>query len=383
MKPWNFLLLIALFTVALSSGVAYAHQLPEGFSGFEDPESCKGCHTAIYEEWAGSMHAKSSKSADPLHAAVHNAFLKSMAASGKPQSYFCANCHTPTADNMAALMKGDAAPDASNPTDARGVTCSFCHKVDGLVEGEKFHSYRVTEGIKGPSKESTAPHGSSYSEFDASYTMCLGCHGKMLNAKGGVVCSMDEEGVSDCLKCHMNEAQGGPVAGSGKKTHASHGIFGAHDAATLRAGAKLDVKMELGKLLVVLDNPNPHYFPSTNPLRVAYVKVEAFDKDGRQVFANFVKDPSEDPKAMLVKVFKAGDKVGVPSWDAEGVAKDTRLMPREERVLIYSLPKEAVKVSAKLFYRFVPQAAIEKFGITPDGTVEKPQLVAEKEMELK
>ena len=84
-----------------------------------------------------------------------------------------------------------------------------------------------------------------------------------------------------------------------------------------------------------------------------------------------------------MKVFKAGDKVGVASWDADGVAKDTRLTQNEERDLTYSLPEGAARATAKLYYRFVPAPAIEKFGIKPDGTVEKPQLVDEAELEIK
>jgi len=381
-------MVVAGIAVAMLLGLtclpqALAHQLPKGFSGFEDPAVCGGCHEAIYKEWQGSMHSKSSKAADPVHAAVHEAFTKAMAASGKPQSYFCATCHAPTADNMAALMKGEAVYDPANPTDARGVTCSFCHKADGLVEGDKFNTYKLSEGIKGPSKDSTAPHGSVFSEFNASFHMCLGCHGRMVNGKGGVVCSMDEEGMSDCLKCHMDEALGAPAAGSRKPTHVSHGMPGGHDIAMLKKGATVSLKKELGRLVVALENKNPHMFPSTNPLRVAFVKVELFDKDGKRLFANFDKDPSEDPKAMLIKVFKAGDKTGVPSWEAEGVAKDSRLMPGEERVLIYNIPEGAARASAKLYYRFVPGAAIEKFGIKPDGVVDKPCVVSEAELALK
>jgi len=47
------------------------------------------------------------------------------------------------------------------------------------------------------------------------------------------------------------------------------------------------------------------------------------------------------------------------------------------------LPEGAARATAKLFYRFVPAPAIEKFGIKPNGTVEKPQLVGEAELEIK
>jgi len=353
-----------------------AHQIQAGVK-FEDPAYCGGCHKAIYSEWMGSMHARSSKSGDPVHAAVHDAFTKAMTAAGKPAPYFCATCHTPTADNMAKLMKGEAAYDPENPTNARGVTCSFCHKVDGVVEGERFNTYNITSGIKGKADTGNSPHGIIASDFASSYLMCMGCHGKMVNAKGGVVCSADQEGYSDCLACHMTHTDGAPAEGSAKATHVFHGIYGGHDPAMLKKGATITMGSELGKLLVMVINPNPHFFPATNPMRVAYVKVEIFDDKGGLLFTNFKKEPSEDPQALFMKVFKAGDKIGVASWDADGVAKDTRLTQNEERALTYTLPEGAARATAKLFYRFVPAPAIEKFGIKPDGVVEKPQLVSE------
>jgi len=366
----------------LAASLASAHQLPAKFTGFEDPATCEPCHKAIYDEWKGSMHANSSKLSDPVHGAVHEAFVKAMKAKGAQAGYFCGSCHMPTADNLSALMKGEAAPDAANPTNARGVTCSFCHKVDSLVEGERFNTYKVTEGIKGATEKSAAPHGEVRSEFVSSYQMCLGCHGALMNGKGSVVCSMQEEGISDCLACHMKDVPGAPAEGSSRTTHRAHLLPGGHDEATLKAGAKVELGVELGRLIVNLKNPNPHYFPSTNPMRVAYVKVEVFDAAGGLLYTNFVKDPSEDPKGMLVKLFKAGDKMGVPSWDAEGVGKDTRLAPNESRAIVYQLPERAAKAKVGLYYRFVPAMAIEKFNIPADGVVEKPRLVSEAEIAI-
>jgi len=372
---------VIIAVLALSSS-APAHQLPAGFNGFEDPAACGGCHKEIYDEWASSMHSKSSKFEDKFHAAVYGAFSKAMIAAGKPAPYFCANCHTPTADNMAKLLKGEAAPDAANPTNARGVTCSFCHHAGGIVEGERFHAYSIQTGILGPDAASTAPHGAGYSEFASSYKVCMGCHGKMLNGKGAVICSSDEEGVSDCLSCHMEERDGGPAAGSAKTRHHYHGMPGGHDDAMLKKGATVEIGSELGRLLVFVKNPNPHFFPSTNPMRLAYLKVEIFDAAGKTLFTNYEKDPYEDKAAMMVRVFKAGDRTGVPSWDADGTAKDTRLKPKEDRQFTYKLPEGAVRATAKLYYRFVPAMAMEKFGIAPDGTVENPRLVSETEIKL-
>jgi nitrate reductase cytochrome c-type subunit len=371
-----------LFVVAGQVYPVAAHELPKGFSGYADPAGCGSCHKLIYEEWKGSMHAVSSKFGDPVHSAVHDAFAAAMTAKGKKPNYHCANCHTPTADNMAALMTGEAAPDPDDPTDRAGVTCSFCHMVDEVIPGEKFNTYRVSEGIKGPDADSQAPHGALKWGFDKSYEMCLGCHGKKVGGKGGVICSMEEEGIADCIPCHLPKADGPPATGSDKTEHAFHGMFGGHQDEMLRKGASVKLAAGNGRLTVTLENPNPHSFPSTNPLRVAYVKVEVNDGSGTVIFTNFKKDPSEDPSALLVKLFRAGDKVGVPSWEAEGVAKDTRLGPGEVRVIEYPLPKGAKSATATLYYRLMAPKAIEKFGIVPDGSVEKPHVVSRAGIEL-
>lgn len=376
-----FLVLSAALLVFAAS--AHAHQKPEGFSGFEDPSECGGCHDAIYREWEASMHANSSKFADPVHSAVHEAFAAAMKSSGRKPNYHCASCHMPTADNMAALASGDAEPVPPHPANSGGVTCSFCHKVDGLVEGEAFHTYRLTDVLKGPDASMAAPHGLERSEFASSYLMCLGCHGKKVAENGVVICSMDEEGLSDCLTCHMARVDGPPSAGSAKTTHAFHGMHGGHDEDMLKKGATLSMSVEAGRLVVGVYNPNPHYFPSTNPMRVAYVKVEVFGADGGVIFSNFYKDPSEQPDAMFMKVFRSGDKVGVPTWEADGVAVDTRLASKEERVLVYGLPDRAVRARARLYYRLMPGPAIEKFRIPADGVVEVPKLVSEAELVLK
>lgn len=400
----------ALLFIIAGAASSSAHQVPEGFTGFEDPFICRSCHEVIFNEWSVSMHAASSKFGDPVHNAVYSSFTSAMKAQGKKPNYHCASCHAPTASNMEALIKGDEAPTAREITNMWGVTCAFCHKAESLVEGEGFHTYRVTDVIKGREaisardiepqtfqnfkdtplaaqmeKFATLSHEVERSEFASSYRMCLGCHGKKVGEKGGVICSMEEEGVSDCLPCHMPQAPGFASNSSVRRdrpTHAFHGINGAHDPDMLRKGAEVSLGAEAGRLVVELKNPNPHYFPSTNPMRVAYVKVEVFGADGALLYTNFDKDPMADPKAVLIKVFEGGGKLGVPSWDAEGVAKDTRLAAGEDRLITYELPEGAARATARLFYRFVPGPAVEKFRIPKDGVVEAAHLVSEAEIKL-
>ncbi|HEY3346343.1 MAG TPA: multiheme c-type cytochrome [Nitrospirota bacterium] len=376
MKPITAFYCMAALTILLISNAAPAHQLPPNFEGFEDPATCKGCHSAIYEEWAGSYHNTASIFKDQPQEAIYTAYTSAMHAAGKPHSYFCASCHTPTAGNMDKLLSGQSEPDAKDATHMRGVTCSFCHKVEQLVEGEHFNSYKITNGLKGATTVSE-PHRVTSANLMASFRGCAGCHGKMINDKGVQICGMEEEGYSDCLKCHMETVDGAPAGGSAKVRHAGHSFPGGHDLGKVKGAVKLSMGAELGRLLVEVQNNTLHQFPSSSPLRVAYVKVEMFDKDGKSVFTNYKDNPAEDPQGQFSRILAKKGRMGAPFWEAAAVFMNSRLRDKEIRTLIYRIPPGAVRATAKLYYMYAPPAAIKAFGIRPDGVIEKAHLIAE------
>jgi Cytochrome c554 and c-prime len=90
-----------------------------------DPLTCARCHQKHYDEWASSMHAYASD--DPLFVAMNQRGQRE-ANIGK----FCVQCHAPMA------VRSGATEDGLNldtlPQSLKGVTCYFCHSVDG-VEG--------------------------------------------------------------------------------------------------------------------------------------------------------------------------------------------------------------------------------------------------------
>lgn len=361
----NTILLAFIFLAVLPSG-AFAHQYPAGFKGFADSASCAPCHKAIYDEWSASMHAKSSRASDPAHNAVFTGFSQAMAKMGKKAPYFCASCHNPASEA--------AAKTSSQMT---GVSCTFCHGVEGVSEGKMFNTYKLATTITAPSAQET-PHKVSRWSFARPYMMCLGCHGKMINAKGAVICSADLEGYSDCVKCHMEEKAGPPAEGSAKSSHYSHLFPGGHDKDMLKKGISLSLGSELGKLIVIIKNANPHFFPSTNPMRAAYLKVWVFDKGGKPLFESPA--PAVGQKELFMRVFTADGKVGVPTWEAKGEL-DSRISSHEDRTLIYSLPKGAAKAKAAVYYRLFTPAAAGKLGIPAKSA--EPVEVSEAEIEIK
>jgi hypothetical protein len=118
-------------------------------------------------------------------------------------------------------------------------------------------------------------------------------------------------------------------------------------------------------------------------MRIAFVKAIAKDKDGNTVWENFKESPLEDKQALFFKAFKAGEKKGVPSWAADGIAFDTRLPAGETRKMTYSLENPAItQVDVMLIYRLFPPKAIKAFAIPEDGVNEKIYPIAKKSLTL-
>ncbi len=367
-----------LFLLLILPAWASAHKLPAGFKGFKDSASCAPCHKTIYDEWSMSMHSKSDRASDLAHNAVFSAFTQFMAASGKKAANFCGSCHNPAA----GLPTGAKNAYSSMP----GIPCTFCHSVEGISVGKAFNTYSLSTSMTSSEAVSgtSAPHAVSKWSFNSPSEMCLGCHGRMKNGKGTIICSMDLEGHSDCVKCHMEDLPGAPWSYSAKKTsipaketHFSHLFPGGHDIDMLKKGISLSLKTNSGKLLVNIKNENPHYFPSTSPMRATFVKVELLDKDGKILFASPA--PSPGQKELFMRVFTAGRKKGVPPWLAEK-ALDSRIKAGETRTLTYGLPSGAVRARAALYYRLFTPAAAAKFGIP--AQMAKPVEVTQAEINI-
>ena len=373
-----------------SLSVTSAHELPEGAVPLTKSEQCGTCHPTIYKEWQESFHAKSSILKDPAHGAVHQAFLKAMEKKGKKGNYHCANCHAPMADNIKELMTGAAEPDSENWTRSEGTGCTFCHRIEAVVEQEMFNQYRLNKDgalhTGRPAKEGL-PHATGQSALFAEGAVCMGCHSHKLNGKKVPICVMKDEAEGNCLECHMPVVEGGAAVESKGTSHRSHTMPGGHDIEMLKKAATLDAEViSEGKersLVVTVQNMIKHTFPSTNPMRIAFIKVVAKDKDGNTVWENFKESPLEDKQGFFFKAFKAGEEKGVPSWAADGVAFDTRLKAGETRKMTYSLDDPAItQVDVMLIYRLFPPKAMKAFGIPEDGVNEKAYPVAKKSLTL-
>jgi len=387
------LVISAVVFLLCGLSAAYANELPEGAASFQQSQECASCHPQIFKEWQESFHAKSSTHKDAAHKAMHRAYVKAMKAQGKPGDYHCGNCHTPMADNLADLMSGKAEPDSTNPTETEGIGCAFCHRIEQVVEKERFNQYKLNkDGAYHTSRPASAkaPHKTAQSPLFADGEVCMGCHSRYVNHKSMSICALTEcgAGKANCITCHMEEVKGAPAAGSTAATHRSHRLMGGHDIEVLKKAATLDAEItadgEKKVLNVEVKNIIEHSFPSTNPMRMVVVKIVARDKADQVIWENFKKNPlKEDKQAVFFKAFKAGDKVGVPYWEADGIAFDTRLKAGKSRTLSYPLDNPAIStVDVTLIYMLFPPKAIEAFGIPKDGVNEKKYPVAKKTLTL-
>jgi len=384
----RYLWLVIIMFLSMCS-IAMAHQIPKDADEFIKSEECSGCHQEIYMEWKESFHSKSSAHINKAHAAVHKAYSNAMEQSGKEGNYYCGSCHTPMASNLKELMNGEAQLDEKDWTQTEGVGCAFCHRIENVLHMLKFNQYRITKdnAFAVSYNVTNAPHQVVTSPVFSTGEMCMGCHSHNINSNGAPICVMKEEGDDNCLKCHMPRVEGAKAIGSKSKTHLSHKISGAHDIDMLREAVSMDSSLihKDGKttLEVILSNKISHTFPSTNPMRLAYVRVKILGKNKHTIWSNFTKSPMEDKTAVFFKAFKNLDKVGVPSWAATDIAFDTRLKAKEIRTLNYPIVVEkGVRIIVELVYKLFPPDALDTLGIPRDGVNDIDYIIHKEEIGL-
>ncbi len=197
-----------------------------------DAETCRGCHSDHYREWAGSMHAYASQ--DPVFLAMNRR--------GQQETHgelggFCVGCHAPLALREGATTDGLNLADVPKPL--QGVNCYFCHNVDS-VQGSHNNPLRLAGdvtlrgGIADP--RPNAAHRSAYSDLFSSpkvdsATLCGSCHDVTVPSPPGPTelhlertfeqwqasifsppQAADDSAALSCNGCHMLPTTGVPIA---------------------------------------------------------------------------------------------------------------------------------------------------------------------------
>ena len=330
-----------------------------------DPLACASCHEKHYEEWSSSMHAYASD--DPLFVAM-NARGQREAGIGD----FCVRCHAPMALREGATTTGENLSEL--PAALRGVTCYFCHSVDG-VEGTHNNPLRLADDgvMRGPLSDPApnAVHASAYSPLLdrdqlASADMCGTCH-DIVNDRGthiertfaewqGSVYSQPLVGTT-CGQCHMDQTTDLEPAAPGAEPRRLHDHrFPAVDLpltpqpgeAELRAGVQelLDTSLQsalcvrgaegAAQIQVVLDNVAAgHNWPSGAAQdRRAWVEVVAYVGDAVVYQSGVVPASSsvtelEDPDLWLIRDCLFDDQGAETHMFWAAADYDTNLLPAQ------------------------------------------------------
>lgn len=387
------------------------------------PEACKKCHEEIYTQWKDSMHANSTALNDPIHGAFYMNVMGDPKQEGlrkKGKYPVCLKCHAPAAA-LEKKTKLDAKESYNN-----GVSCVICHsfksfkgtsKPDGKplygvdayeVDNDSLHgpsgiSYttqRTPKGAKWPTPiNHPQPMQGNASALFKSNDACMGCHEKRSNLHGTPLCRTgseyrEKENFVACQACHMGivtvpKLEKGKVVQGQYVTIADHSMAGGHDGKFITRGLALEMttKQEAGKLkaTIILRNRLPHAYPTGAPFRNFYVKLAAYDKDGKELWKNYKIHPiKDDHKAAFW--YTLGDEAGKPTIPpkATQVLADTRLKPNETRTLEYEIPAQpgmAIVRAEALYDLLLPPIKAKMKGKLPADLM-KPKLAASAEVRL-
>lgn len=313
------------------------------------PETCAECHPKHYQQWAGSMHAYAAD--DPVFLAMN---ARGQRDTGGALGDFCVRCHAPMALEL-GLASGATFDPAALPSEAKGVTCFFCHNVEA-VEGDHNNPLKLAMdqtmrgGLNDP-VESPAHHSRYDALMDSKTsgsTICGACHDVVL--PNGVhlersfaewkttVFALANTGPASflnqsCSGCHMFPTTDVVADGPGLETGVRQFGFHEHlwpgidqamipwpdteqqaraiqrdlDAAVQIVGLRKLGQLEpyggicvepQGFITVRVDSPSVgHMFPSGAAHdRRSWIELQAFDAAGQLVFQSGLVPDGMDPE---------------------------------------------------------------------------------------
>ncbi len=327
---------------------------------FEPSRTCKECHPKIYEEFQSSQHRNASIFKDEIHAAVWKKHPKNL----KMQSYGCARCHTPAAKNLEALVAehNGVVPDANDTTQAEGVSCAYCHRIEGIEHGEKLNKNIIArapkayfgtrrEHIKSPFHKIL-----TNSEHFNNGNVCIGCHSHKKNKFGMNVCSTNIKNELDganCVSCHMPKVEGSVSTLRETKRHTFHGFPGTHTHLDmLRRYVDIELLRGIDAFDIAVNNKSSHAL-SLHPMRVMQLRLKVTRGEKTRSF-----EPVDFLRAI------GADGKPTPPWLAKEIVKDTSVKANEKRVVHYPYKlRKGDRVEVTIGYYLVNPKMVEKLDL--------------------
>ncbi|MHB9004632.1 MAG: multiheme c-type cytochrome [Coriobacteriia bacterium] len=385
MSAKRLLILCVVTTVVLAGSVTVAAALPATPSSKFEPSQACGCHSALLDQWSTTMHAKALT--DPI-------YLLKLAEGNKATNGaigpFCQGCHGPI-----AVMSGEITNlKTATKQSQEGVTCDFCHKVNGTETplGNTSATLDTESGKHAQFKDAVSPvHATKYSQFHETAEFCGTCHnvdhpgnGMHLEAtysewKAGPYA---RDGIV-CQDCHMTPGPGvtkpNPgvaAAGGPEREHIYTMTFVGGNVALgnaelaeerLKSAATLELEApeivaagETAQATVTITNSGAgHMLPTgLTEVRQMWLDVVAVDEDGiespvgRHDFGSILRD--------------ASGKSPVELWEAVSFESDDRIPPKQSvtDTFEFTMPDSGqVELKAALYYRSCSEEMAEKAGV--------------------
>jgi nitrate/TMAO reductase-like tetraheme cytochrome c subunit len=232
------------------------------------PKACAECHPKQYEEWKGTLHAKSW---------VDEAYQRALKHKRRPQS--CYACHIPGP----FLERLPKRPRARKELKDAGISCSSCHEGEGKIHGPLGIRNEAHPSVK----SAVFAKGSS--------DLCITCHktkvGPVLPlAKDFLASPLPKKGKT-CMSCHMGKVERSnaidPKTGKEvgpKRKGRSHSIQGPTNPKFLAHAFRLEADFGKEKTSIQVQNRAGHRIPGLL-MRAFQVEITAFDSQGKTLWS--------------------------------------------------------------------------------------------------
>ncbi len=357
---------------------------------FIKPETCKNCHSEIYNMWKGSMHSKAFN--DPIWRAATKLFVQEAVTPGEIlEMKACVKCHTPLGFRSYTINNPNQDYDAVAGLAAEGIFCNWCHNINELKHiGDA--GYEVAPGggeedpstMLGPLKDAYSNiHPTKYSELHTRSEFCGLCHDVAHAANGLPIENTytewkdspyntgNAETSVHCQDCHMRQKPGVPATGSTerpdnpgqasdygpKRDHIwTHYFVGGNAVVTRLTGSTVNADMAVERLqhaaeLEIIKSPSygksrlsrvnikvinsgaGHYLPTgLTEVRQMWLDVKITDARGQVLLHSgyLDKDGAIEKDAVLYHTV-LGDGQGNPVLNvakAERILYDYRIPPK-------------------------------------------------------
>lgn len=377
-----------LFVATATQGAPLPTSQEVSASAFTSAQVCGKCHQAIHAVWQQSLHANSFTNG------VFQAGYRAARSKSADRARLCLNCHAP-------LVRHTRDYAAESALTREGVTCDFCHSIRSVALSETENTFDLHVGRTkyGPLRHAQSPaHEVIPTELHLHAEFCAPCH-EYRNEHGVAVLETYSEWKrspyaaegTQCQNCHMPLVPGRTVSRELKSTLAQgvnlHDISGSHDVEHVRRAVTMEIEgaERLGpdrvEVRISVHNVGSgHCFPTGLPLHRAVLEVNLTDR-GRVVAQRTVKFE----KVLLNEQWVAISREYEAFFDARSVASDTRLQPKEKRMLTLSfrdLPAPEGRIEASLWYEYDTQSVIARDGTETIEPVNMKFLLAARQRNL-